>query len=342
MNQRSFTISRVLIWVSSLCIGVLASVPKILRLNLPAKELAVDISIASSFAVFCWYFNLWRLPRRQPLPAARGSFFNLRLVRTLLLGFVVMFVLGSLHQRVFPYYHFLPMLSMYEFRALVINLIIYLFIYLLFQESRNQSMSVELEKARAGRLEAQFELLKQQVNPHFLFNSLSTLKSMVEMGDSNAPEFIVRLSDFYRWSLETRNRNLIRVSEELEVLEAYMFLLKARFEEGIDLTVQLEPAQGSSLMPAFTLQLLMENCIKHNVISPDSVLRIRIYPEGEWIVVANNLQVRRGVGPSTGTGLKNISDRYRRLQQRDIVLLQEAGQFIVKLPVIYEDSDHRG
>lgn len=339
MSQRPFTISPQLIWISSLCIGVLASVPKLLRLGLSLHEISVDISIASLFSLAVWYYNIYQLPRRQ-YRTKRFYFFNWRLARTLLLGIPTILLLGGIHQWLFPYYHFGPMIAMYEFRGLVINLTIYLFLYLTYQEYLNQQVGAELEKARADKLEAQLEALKQQVNPHFLFNSLNTLKSMVEIGDRNAPEFIVRLSDFYRGTLENRRKSLILLTEELEILDSYMYLLKARFEEGIDLELNLTAEHRNSLIPTFTLQLLTENCIKHNVISLEQTLYIRIFSEADYIVVANNIQPKRSVEQSTRAGLEYINDRYRRLQENPVVILREAGQFIVKLPVIHENSDY--
>ena len=339
MNQRPFTISRPFIWISSLCIGVLAAIPKLLRLGLPVHELGVDISIASLFSVGVWYFNLYQLPRRQDLAASPG-FFNRRLARSLLLGIPAILLLGGIHQWLFPGYHFASMIAMYEFRGLVINLTISLFLHLTYQQYLNQQVGNELEKVRADKLCAQLELLKQQVNPHFLFNSLNTLKSMVDMGDQNASEFIVRLSSFYRSALENRRKSLIPLSEEWEILDAYIFLLKARFEEGIRLEVDLRAEHRHSLIPIFTLQLLTENCIKHNVISLEQTLHIRIFSEGEYVVIANNIQPKRSVEHSTQTGLDNIRDRYRQLQQKEVITLREAGEFIVKLPVIHENSHY--
>ncbi|MBS1661711.1 MAG: histidine kinase [Bacteroidetes bacterium] len=336
---RPFTISRLFIWLSSFCIGVLASVPKLLRLGLSAHELGVDISIASLFSVFVWYFNIYQLNRRPPQKASAG-FFSLELLRTLILGLVVMFVLGSIHQVFFPHYDFGSMVGMFEFRGGVINLTINLFLYLSYQEYLNRQVGLELEKSRADQLSAQLESLKQQVNPHFLFNSLNTLKSMVEGGDKHAPEFIVRLSEFYRSTLENRRRNLIALGEELEIVGSYMFLLKARFEEGFDLKVEIAEKHRNTVMPAFTLKLLLENCIKHNVILPDQVLYIRIYSEKDRICVANNRQPKRSVGLSTGVGLQNIKDRYRQLGYGEVVVEEEREHFIVKLPVIHENSHY--
>jgi len=111
---------------------------------------------------------------------------------------------------------------MFEVRGVLVNLTFYMFIHLLYQSYHNQRVSIELERTKMDNLGAQYELLKQQVNPHFLFNSLNTLKYMVESADDHSVEFILKLSDFYRYTLEKRKLDLIKVSEELEILRAYV------------------------------------------------------------------------------------------------------------------------
>ena len=114
---------------------------------------------------------------------------------------------------------------------------------------------------------------------------------MVESHDPHAIDFILKLSDFYRYSLENRKQDLIKLSEELQILRAYLFLLKARFEEGIDLSVNINEQHQKSLIPPFTLQLLVENCIKHNVVSADRPLKICLYSEKDSIVVENGVGI---------------------------------------------------
>ncbi len=156
-----------------------------------------------------------------------------------------------------------------------------MFLHLLQQNHENQHVSMELERTRTDHLSAQYELLKQQVNPHFLFNSLNTLKAMVESGEEEAIPFIIKLSNFYRYTLESRKLDLIHVREEMDILCAYLFLQKARFEDGLMFHNELPPAVMDTLLPPFTLQLLVENCIKHNVVSLDKPLHIRLYESGE-------------------------------------------------------------
>ncbi len=329
----TFHVSASMVWFSSLFMGILASIPKILQRHITAGELMVDASIAFLFTLSVWYYNLSWLPKYSG-EAVDRRFFSHRLVLSLLVGLILMAALVLLHQLIIPGYPLGSMLMMYEFRAVLINLTVYVFLFLLYQSFHAQQISIELERVKVAHVGARYELLRQQVNPHFLFNSLNTLKSMVDMQDPNASEFILKLSDFYRFTLERRVGDLIPLEEELDILEAYLFLLKARFEEGISVSVNL-PADGALwAIPPFTLQLLAENCVKHNVISLDIPLRIRLYEQDGYIIMENNLQPKLKPEPSTHMGLENISQRYLHLNQGQVLVEKRPGIFSVKLPLI--------
>lgn len=318
--KQIFGISHPLIWFSALCIGILASIPKFLRLHIATWEMLIDVSVAGTYSLFVWYYNLYFLPRRH----------RYRFARSLVSGIGVMTVLVLIHQLIFPHYNMPSMMLMFQFRGLIINFTIYLFLFLLYQQYQNRQINMEL-------LEAQFDLLKQQVNPHFIFNSLNTLKSMVDLQDKHASEFIVMLSEFYRASLDKKQAALIPLATELHTLHAYVFLLQARFEEGLQLDIDLPGEQ--LLIPPFTLQMLVENCIKHNIVSLEEPLHIRIYTTSQHIIVENNLQLKRSSGTSTHTGLNNINKRYQHLGKGNIDTICTASRFTVKLPLIYADSD---
>ncbi|MFB9845453.1 sensor histidine kinase [Mucilaginibacter ginsenosidivorans] len=328
-----FKVSGPMIWISALFMGVLASIPKILQLHITIGELMIDASIAFLFTLFTWYFNLYQLPKYSGAPI-NDRFFSRRLALSLLVGIGLMIALVLLHQVLVPGYPLDSMLMMYEFRGILINLTIYVFLFLLYQNFHTQLISIELERTKADHVSAKFELLKQLVNPHFLFNSLNTLKSMVDMQDANASEFILKLSDFYRFTLENRVNDLITLDEELQILEAYLFLLKARFEDGIAMRIDLPLNKKGMAIPPFTLQLLVENCIKHNVISLEMPLQIKLYTDGEFMVMENNLQPKLKPEPSTGMGLENINERYLHLNHSPIIVERRADIFRVKLPVV--------
>lgn len=339
-QKNTFNISGRVIWFSSLFLGVIVSLPSLIQHQFNIYETIANSAITFIFSVFVWYYNIFTLPVYTSQEINRG-FSMYPLVKNLVVGIVVMFLLSYVQQLILTHLNFGPVMLMFEVRGVLINLTFYMFIHLLYQTYQNQRVSIELERTRMDNLAAQFELLRQQVNPHFLFNTLNTLKYMVENQDENSVDFILKLSDFYRFTLENRQRDLIPFSEELKIVQAYLFLLKARFEEGIEVDIQVAEQHRHSMIPPFTLQLLMENCIKHNIVSPDKPLHISIYSEEEYIVVKNNVQPKITKESSTGIGLDNINERYQHLLSKNIIITPGTDLFVVKLPVIHEDSHNR-
>lgn len=339
MNKKTFKISNKIIWLSSLLLGILTSVPKIAEHHFNPYEALVDSTVTFLFAVLIWYYNILTLPVYSSKDVSNG-FSVMRLVKGLFFGIAVMFILACIQQYLLSHLNFGPVMLMFEVRGILVNIAFYMFLHLLHQSYQNQQVGIELERTKADNLGAQFELLKQQVNPHFLFNSLNTLKYMVESEDEHSVDFILKLSNFYRFTLESRKLDLIRLAEELEILNAYVFLLKARFEEGIDLSIDINSDYDQSLIPPFTLQLLVENCIKHNIVSLDKPLKIKLYSEKDMLVVENGLQLKTTREISTGLGLENINQRYTHLLNKAIEIQVSETLFSIKLPIIYENNHH--
>jgi two-component system, LytTR family, sensor kinase len=336
MKKKTFKISNKVIWLSSLLLGVLMAVPKIAEHHFNLYETIANSTITFLFALFVWYYNVYTLPVFSSKDVAKGISMK-RLIKNLAMGISVMFLLACLQQYLLSHLNFGAVMLMVEVRGILISLTFYMFIQLLYQSYHNQQVSIELERTKMDNLGAQYELLKQQVNPHFLFNSLNTLKYMVESSDEHTVEFVLKLSDFYRFTLESRKLNLINVAEELKIIASYVFLLKARFEEGIDLTVAIDPPIQQTYIPPFTLQLLVENCIKHNIVSLEHPLRIKIYSENDFIVVQNQVQLKRTPEASMGMGLENINQRYMHLLDKKIEIQPDDRFFTIKLPVIHEN-----
>jgi two-component system LytT family sensor kinase len=339
MKTAAFKISHKIIWLSSLLLGLLMAVPKIAEQHFNIYETITNSAITFLFSLFVWYYNMYTLPVYSSKDVAKG-FSMKRLLKSIALGIGIMFLLACIQQYLLSHINFGPVMLMIEVRGILISLTFYMFIHLLYQGYYNQQVRIELERLKMDNLGAQYESLKQQVNPHFLFNSLNTLKYMVESGDKHTVDFVLKLSDFYRFSLESRKLNLIRLSEELKIIDAYVFLLKARFEDGIDLTIDIDPALYQTCIPPFTLQLLVENCIKHNIVSLERPLQIRLYSENGHIVVENKIQLKRTPESSMGVGLENINQRYLHLLDKKIEIQPGETLFTVKLPVIYEDRHY--
>ena len=335
MREPGFKISPAIIWTSSIFLGVLSSVPMIAESQFRAAEAAVNAGITAAFALLMWYFNIFILRRQADRPRMQGLSYS-KLLISLVVGLAVMLGLAWVQQVILSHINFGPVMLMVEVRGILINLVFYMFLHLLQQHYENQHVNIELERTQSDNLGAQYELLKQQVNPHFLFNSLNTLKAMVEAGDMEAVAFILELSNFYRFTLESRKLDLIHVQEEMDILNAYLFLQQARFESGICFENTLSERALNTLIPPFTLQLLVENCIKHNIVSLENPLHIRLYEEDEKIVVENKLQLVTGENNSLGVGLANIDQRYHHLLDKRIDIIDNQTVFQIKLPLIYE------
>jgi hypothetical protein len=198
-----------------------------------------------------------------------------------------------------------------------------------------KKVSDEAEQLKKANLMSQLDSLKNQVKPHFLFNSLNTLAALVDKDASKAKKFIAQLAKVYRYLLQSNEKGLISLQEEISFTEAYFFLLQTRFGQGIGLEIDVEERYLSYQIPPLTLQMLVENAVKHNQVSINTPLQVSItIVESRWLVVSNNLQPKRGVVPSNGIGLSNILTKYKLLNQPGMQVLKEEKHFYVKLPLI--------
>lgn len=191
------------------------------------------------------------------------------------------------------------------------------------------------EREMKHRTEYQYERLKQQINPHFLFNSLGILDYLVQEHETErASNFIRKLAGIYRYMLNNDQKPLVEVREELEFARMYIELLKERFTEGMLFEIDVEEQYYERFVVPCALQLLVENATKHNIVSVDSPLTVRIAVEGDFLVVRNNLQIRTHGQPSTRLGLENIRRQYLDITGYDIVVQKTDNEFIVKLPIV--------
>ncbi|MBK7763637.1 MAG: sensor histidine kinase [Bacteroidetes bacterium] len=193
---------------------------------------------------------------------------------------------------------------------------------------------LEVEKYRTESISAQLQNLKNQINPHFLFNNLSVLSSLVYDDADKAVDFINQLSKVYRYVLEQKDTELVQLENEIRFIESYIFLLKIRFDKNIEFHLDIDPSSKEKFLPPMSLQMLCENAIKHNEISHDHPLHIHLYSEGNKLVVSNVIRDRKQAEPSSNTGLKNIMDRYRFFTEESVDILREGEKFIVRIPLL--------
>lgn len=183
----------------------------------------------------------------------------------------------------------------------------------------------------------QFETLKNQVSPHFLFNSLNSLTSLIKTNQNKAIEFTTLFSKIFRNTLELKEKHLIKLADELQHVTAYLHLQKMRFDENLIIETKVDSEALQCFLPPFSLQMVVENAVKHNVISTESPLRITITNTKDFLVVTNNLQKRSYVEDSTHTGLKNIISRYRYITDLVPVFEVRNDMYVVELPILKED-----
>ena len=225
-----------------------------------------------------------------------------------------------------------------DYFGIVVNSLIITFFISLFFHGRGflfqwRAAAVEAERYQKESMTATYESLKNQVNPHFLFNSLNALTNLVYEDQDKAANFIKQLSEVYRYVLDTRDKEVVPLEEELRFLKSYTYLQQIRFGDKLTIDVSLNGL--SSMVAPLALQMLIENAVKHNEVSEENPLHINVYNEGNFIVVENNLQVKSLSGESTsGVGLENIRKRYQFLSSVQVIVEQSDNKFVVKLPVI--------
>ncbi|NER10922.1 Histidine kinase [Muriicola jejuensis] len=218
--------------------------------------------------------------------------------------------------------------------ALVITLVVSLFIHAFYFWKALQDSKIKEQKIIAGTASAKFDALKNQLDPHFLFNSLNVLTSLIEEDPDQAQRFTTALSKVYRYVLEQKNKDLVPVDEELDFARTYIKLLTMRFEDGIQFEIPENVSNPEARIVPLSLQLLLENAVKHNVVTSGKPLVIRVYEKDGNLVVQNNLQEKPVIKRSSGVGLLNIQQRYSILSNRKVRIHKTASEFSVELPML--------
>lgn len=208
------------------------------------------------------------------------------------------------------------------------------FIFFAYTQQRRRyikKIENDLKRLKNNNLNAQLQLLKQQISPHFLFNALSTLQSITKEEDTK--NYILQLSNIYRYLLQKNDDDFVCLQEEIQFVNSYLYILKERFEDGLNIDINIDDDAIRKLIPPLSLQILIENAVKHNIVSWEKPLQIEIYNEDDFIIVKNNLQPKAST-LSFGIGLNNIKKRYDLLNNKNIEIKQDENFFIVKLPLI--------
>ena len=215
---------------------------------------------------------------------------------------------------------------------MVLSVILFIFGFHFFRRWKEQKVvAAELEKEKAL---VQYDNLKNQLNPHFLFNTLSSLNSLIFENPQLASEFLQQLSKVYRYVLENKEKNLVPVDTEIKFVKHYVQLLKARFEEGLEVTFEVQDADLGKGVTPVTMQILVENAMKHNTTQKSTPLNIRISCANNFLVVQNNIQKKQVIEGSNGQGLENLKNLYRYLTETPVLVEETANTFTVKIPLL--------
>lgn len=193
--------------------------------------------------------------------------------------------------------------------------------------------AVDAEASKRESIMAQYESLKNQVNPHFLFNSLNALTNLVYVDQDKAVRFIKQLSEVYRYVLETRDKEVVPLTDEVKFMESYLFLQQIRFGDKLKIEMKMQGIKG--MVAPLALQMLVENAIKHNVIAEDHPLTVKIYEQQGQIIVENSLLKKTTLDEgSAGVGLENIRKRYGFLSESKVQVSTGPEKFLVSIPII--------
>lgn len=324
----------------SFCIAVLASIPMLIRQNVWHFVFNVVMLIAPF--LLCWLIHHYFLLRDFGSPQGRPGRF--RIVLSISSGTLVVMGLAVLRMQLAPSWNTeLPRLDwrFVVFRSAVVSAFTYFVVYYQQVNLQLQKSRLENEYLKQDQLKAQLFSLQQQLSPHFLFNSLSTLKTIAP--DAETKTYVMQLANVYRYLLSLSDSQLITVRDELAFTRSYLYILQERYEDALRVSIEISEEYLDYFLPPVTLQILIENALKHNVVSMEQPLRLRIYTggcggddagSGATLTIENSYQPRLSVEESVGTGLQNINDRYRLLAGKGISVRQDGWLFTVILPLM--------
>jgi len=272
----------------------------------PVKHLIVELLLIAFYTLAISFFE-WMVIKTTGITFSEEIIFW----KEYLISTIISFIISLLHEGVFFYYQWKHHL-------------------------------IRTEALEKEHIASKYEVLKNQINPHFLFNSLNTLLSLIEEDKDAAINYLEAMSTFLRQLLQTGDQPLITIKEELGMIQIYYSLQQKRYGDGFVLNINIPDDKLKTFIPPLTLQMLVENALKHNIVSSKNPLLVKIETTDQnYLVVENNLQKRLDNAPGTGTGLKNIRSRFSLASQKEVLITQSAFNFTVAIPLIFVNKfDH--
>lgn len=330
-----------LIFIIAISFSLLVNIPRIVFLFGSDGEFLdnlMEVSLEDTFFRilmlfgFCYVilkFNIKWLPKSGvKYPVLVSIFFQLLVLSVwiqafkLVNKFVYNFDAYLIYPRINDFVYFFVLLML-----LVISRAIKL-------QNQSKYDAIEKEQLKQQSLQNELAALKNQVNPHFLFNTLNSLSLLVREDQKAAGKFINKLSFLYRYILQSKDQDLVTVSEELQFLESYVHLIKQRYRDNFNVNINISKEIFQKRIPTLALQLLMENTVKHNQISNEKPLYVSVFDENGYVIVKNKLQERTMPVESTNIGLGNLNSRFKLQMNKEIIVLKDDENFIVKIPFV--------
>lgn len=322
--------------IFSASIAALATVPRLIRFDFDN----INIGIESFLFLFVNLFGNWlthhlvlqKLGTKRSILTGSAAIIAgvvFTLTFTYLYKLVATLPLGILLSREM---NTQQLTGIYFFRSLLISAFTFFVVYYFKMLFALQQSKLENEYLKQESLKAELASLRQQISPHFLFNSLSNLSSLST--DTNVKEYIIKLSDVYRYVLQFQEQNEVLLEQELSFINSYIYILQSRFEEGVSFTITIsEEARNGKILP-LAIQLLVENAVKHNVLSYTKPLQINIYDADGYIVVENNYRPKETLERGSGIGLNNLCQRYRLFAGKEVIIEHTPHLFKVLVPLL--------
>jgi two-component system, LytTR family, sensor kinase len=333
--------------------GLFGAAPGFAFTDIDVSKILQQFLVASGITFFLWLINilLLRISFKIGWLQKKGLRFLISVIVIAIIMFIIFLLVAKyppdshLPAKVdFPMPKFSGRMLILPFgQILSINIIIFILIELLVLREIKNKINTENQQLKLVNLEARNNQLKEQLHPHFLFNSLSTLRSLINRSPQQAEEYLERLSELLRFSTNNSKNAFVNVQEEIELCTNYLNMQKVRFGEALDFIIDLPTDKNfNGNVPIYSIQQLVENAIKHNVITREQPLHIKISYDVDTsrISVTNSLQPKQIMPVSTGTGLANLSERYRLSGSDDILIQKKDGYFSVSIKIIPNGSSN--
>ncbi|OYU65810.1 MAG: hypothetical protein CFE22_12085 [Cytophagaceae bacterium BCCC1] len=314
-------------FISSPIIGIIGSTPLYIIDKISIPNIII-LWLFLSFIVFAfWIINIVIITKVKETNSVKR--YLLSFLLTLIFQLINISIIFLLEIKLVPQnVDFYPLVP-----AIGINTIIIILSNSIILQFQKRNAELEIERLKVNNLEAQRLMLLQQLQPHFIFNALSTLKSLISEDPSKAEDYTVRLSEFLRYSFQSKNNELVLLADSIKFTEDYVELQKVRFGDSFDCIIEIPEVELQKKVPIYAVQTLVENAIKHNAFNDKKPLLIQILIEGGRLKVINNLIPKKDK-TNSGTGLENLNQRYKMIANLEIEVIKTEESFIVFINLI--------